>query len=284
MQERTRGRVVVVGSVNIDLVVGVEAIVAPGQTVIGGDLSRLHGGKGANQAVAAARAGAQTVLIARVGDDEFADAALENLRGEGVDTAFVRRSSSQSTGVALIQVADGGENAIVVASGANGDLSRSDVDDAFAAIEGEAVVVLGFETPLEVAEHAAGAARARGWRVLLNPAPARILPATLLADVDVILPNEHEITRLGFDSPADLIEAGIPTIVETRGADGVRVHTASGSRHVPAVRVTAIDTTGAGDAFVGSLAAALAEGDDLDAAIVRAVRAGAEVTTRIGAR
>lgn len=286
-----RRAVCVVGSVNVDLVVRVPALPRPGETVLGGRFGSARGGKGANQAVAAARAGASTTIVARVGDDALGREAVAALRAEGIDTGHVSSTDDCPTGVALILVDSRGENCIAVAGGANDRLSPADVDRARAAIETADVLLVQLEVPVETILRAVEIARAAGCRVVLNPAPARELPGPLLAGVDVLTPNETEAALLAGararPSPATaeaLRELGPAAVVLTRGAEGAVVATATGVTPVPAFRVEPIDTVAAGDVFNGCLAVALAEGLDLSSA-ARFAAAGAAISvTREGAQ
>lgn len=287
-------RVTVVGSLNMDLVVRAPRLPGPGETIIGGEFLTLPGGKGANQAVAAARLGVQVALVGRVGRDAFAGPLLDNLDAAGVDHTFVRQDPEAATGVALIVVDAGGQNSIVVASGANMRLSPADVDAARAAIAAADVLLLQLESPLETVARAAEVARAHGVRVILNPAPARALPAALLAQVDVLVPNESETALLAnraVTSPAEAEAAatalrglGVETVILTLGERGALLAREGGSTHVPAFQVTPVDTTAAGDAFVAGLAVALAEGQPLPEAVRWGNAAGALATTRLGAQ
>lgn len=280
------GRVVVVGSVNVDLVVRVERLPAPGETVSGGVFRRHGGGKGANQAVAAARAGAATSIVGRVGLDPDGDEALAELAAAGVDVAHVARDPQLHTGVAVIAVDAAGRNQIAVAPGANRAIGPLPA----AALAGDpGCVLLSFEAPDPVLVAAAVAARAAGWAVVCNPAPQRALDPALLAARPVLVPNEHEAAALaGADDPAAAAaalarESGAPVVV-TLGAAGALVHADGVDVHVPAPAVAAVDTTGAGDALCGTLAAGLAAGLDLEPALRAAVAAASASTTRAGAR
>jgi ribokinase len=287
-------RVTVVGSLNMDLVARAPRIPEPGETIIGGEFRNVPGGKGANQAVAAARIGAQVSMVGRVGSDAFAEPLLHNLASGGIDHTFVTRDSEAATGVALIVVDDVGQNSIVVASGANMRFSPADVDAARAAIAGADVVLLQLESPLDTVTRAAEIARAHGVRVILNPAPARPLPATLLSLVDVLIPNESE-TALLTDMPvADQAEAeaaaaalrrsGVGTVILTLGERGALLAQGEDVELIPAFEVTPIDTTAAGDAFVAGFAVALAEGKTLAKAVRWGNAAGALATTKLGAQ
>ncbi|RLS47761.1 MAG: ribokinase [Planctomycetota bacterium] len=291
------GRIVVVGSINVDLVVRVATLPRPGETVLGGRFASVHGGKGANQAVAAARAGGHTTFVARVGDDSMGRSAIEAFRAEGIETDFITVTPECPTGVALILVDAAGENSIAVAGGANDRLSPDDIERARPAIEAADVVLLQLEIPLEAVQHAVTIARATGTRVILNPAPARPLPATLLAGVDILTPNETEAESLashrtaGEASAADidgivrtLLALGPRAVVVTLGAAGALVAAGQALTRVPAFPVEPRDTVAAGDVFNGCLAVMLAEGLDLVAATRFAAAAAAISVTREGAQ
>ncbi len=288
------GHVVVVGSANVDLVVAVPRHPAGGETVLGGDLVRSPGGKGANQAVAAARAGgARTTLVAALGRDDAADLLLTSLEGAGVRTGGVVRLDVP-TGTALITVDPSGENAIVVAPGANG---RLEVGPAAAEVLATADVVLAqLEVPVETVL-AAARARSGGCRMVLNAAPSRALPDALWAELDVLVVNEHEARDMAADAPARTgdtasteelaaaLLARVPAVVVTLGGAGCLVAARGADpQRIPAPRVAVVDTTGAGDTFCGVLAAGLAHGSDLATAARRAVLAGARAVTRRGAQ
>jgi ribokinase len=282
-------RIVVIGSVNTDLVVTGLRIPEPGETVTGGTFLRAQGGKGANQAVAAARAGAEVTFVARVGDDELGHDAIAGLRQENIDVGHIARDADHSTGVALIMVDQAGENAISVAPGSNARLSVADVEAARAAIEAADVLLAQLETPLEAVARATTIAAAAGTMVILNPAPARLLDDSLLALVDVLTPNEGESAFLANEeepraAAARLRALGVETVVVTLGPRGALVFSGEGESAVPSPAVAAIDSTAAGDAFNGYLAVSLSEGLDLTVAVRRACAAGALATTVPGAR
>lgn len=286
--------VVVVGSVNRDYVCRVPAIPRPGQTLLGAELRLGSGGKGGNQAVAAALAGAPTSLIARVGDDADGEALLADLEAAGVDVSGVGTSTAAATGVALVMVADDGENAIVVAPGANAEL---DGDAVRAALTGRLaagdVVVLQGEIPVSGIEVAADAAARVGARVVLNLAPYQVMSAALLGLCDPLIVNEGEALELldrtmdQIDGPTDLAErvsGWALSAVVTRGGHGAVLAEGYDVIEVPAEKVTVVDTTGAGDAFTGAVAAALAGGARLEAAVRAGVAAGSVAVTRSGAQ
>ena len=279
------GAAVVVGSVNVDLAIRAARLPSPGETVIGGTFTRSQGGKGANQAAAAASLGVRTWMVGLVGDDDLGREARANLSERGVDLSQLGTGTA-STGVALIIVDDDGENLIAVASGANGELTGERVAAAFAAIdETSAVVLADLEIPDEAVFAAAEAAHERGWTFILNPAPARQLDARLIELCDVIVPNEHEATELGWASVEELLTAGAGAVVVTLGSAGATLHR-SGTEpvHVEPIPVDVVDTTGAGDAFCGALAAWLAEGTSMEDALTAAVVAGSLATRSVGAR
>jgi ribokinase len=277
--------VVVVGSVNADLVVRVPRLPAPGETVLDGTFHRGGGGKGANHVSAAARLGARAVLVGCVGADDLGREARADLEAAGVDVTFVAEGR-QPTGVALILVDEAGENLIGVADGANTEVTASQVEEAVGSVPaGPAVVLAGLEVPDDAVLAAARTARDRGFPFVLNPAPAKPVPADLVAMCDVLTPNRTEIGGLGFGSPEELLAAGAGGVVVTLGAEGVEVHRPGRPADVvPAFPVEAVDTTGAGDAFSGALAWALARGESLDESVVLACAAAALSTTGLGAR
>ena len=288
----TSGRVVVVGSLNVDLVVGLERMPAPGETVMGATLERHPGGKGLNQAVAAARLGARVSMIGTVGSDDSGVWLQGIVRAEGIDATGIISAGGPS-GTALIEVDPTGMNRIVVIPGANAALTAADVTAAINAIDDVAVVLTQGEIPLEAITAAMAAGRACGARTILNPAPVRDYPTSLLALVDFLVPNEHEAAHLSglpTDSLVDASEAarhftgqGVPNAIITRGARGAVWVSPSSSGSVAAYRVTPVDTVAAGDAFCGGLAAALASGDPLPVALRWASAAGALATTIAGA-
>ena len=286
--------ITVVGSLNMYLVARAPRIPQPGETIICSDCHTVPGGKGANQAVATARLGAQVSMDGREGRDAFAESLLNNLAAAGVDHTFVVHDPEAATGVALIAVDDAGQNSIIVASGANVRLSPADVDGAEAAIAGADALLLQLESPLETVTRAAEVARAHGVTVILNPAPARPLPAALLSLVDVLIPNESEtalLTGLPVGDPAEaeaaaaaLRELGVGTVILTLGERGALLAREDGAEYFPAFEVTPVDTTAAGDAFVGGFAVALAEGRSLAEAVQWGNGAGALATTKLGAQ
>ncbi|MEU2423217.1 ribokinase [Streptomyces sp. NPDC007851] len=281
----------VVGSANADLVIEVERRPAAGETVLGGDLATHPGGKGANQAVAAARLGARTALLARVGDDAHGRLLLDAQRAAGADTAGVLVGGAP-TGVALITVDPSGDNSIVVSPGANGRLAPADVRAATGLLRRSRVVSAQLEIPLETVVEVVRNL-APGSRFVLNPSPPLPLPAEVLAACDPLIVNEHEAKVILGEAVADgepadwarlLLAKGPRSVVVTLGADGALVADGEQVTAVPSVRVAAVDTTGAGDAFTAALAVRLGAGASLPEAAAYAARVGAAAVTRRGAQ
>jgi ribokinase len=277
-------RVVVVGSINADLVVVTERLPGPGETVSGGRFARHGGGKGANQAVAAARLGARVAMVGAVGADELGDAAVAELQDEGIDVSGVVRMDDAATGVALIVVDAHGENQIAIAAGANGRLGPAHVPR----LEGEGVLLVGFEVPDQVV--VAGAAAAAGWTTILNPAPARAITEAVVAARPILTPNATEAAQLtGEEDPEAAARAlrertGAPVLITLGSAGALLLDGEGGAERLPAPEVDVVDTTGAGDALNGALAAELAAGRPLAEAARFAIAAAARSTTREGAR
>jgi ribokinase len=281
--------VVVVGSINADLVVCAERIPPPGETVLGRDLQQFSGGKGANQAVACARMGASVRMIGCVGNDPFGRFLLEALGSDGVDTTYVRSVADKPSGVALITVDKDGQNAIVVSPGANSLVNADFVFQCQAAFEGASVLVLQLETPLDGVILAAKLAKERGIRVVLNPAPAQTLPKELLSLVDDVIPNQSELALLTGTSDVEtgisvLQKMGPDRVVVTLGADGAVLADKSARKRFDAKKVRAVDTTAAGDSFVGAYVVAVAEGVDETKACQFGIAAGAICVTSAGAQ
>jgi ribokinase len=278
----------------MDLIVRAPRLPRAGETIIGTDFHTVPGGKGANQAVSACRLGARVSMVGRVGRDAYADALFHNLSASGVDYRFVVPDPKAATGVALIVVDDFGQNSIVVASGANERLSPADVEAAESVIADADALVLQLESPLETVIRAAQLAHANGVTVVLNPAPARVLPPGLLSLVDVLIPNESETMHLtelpvddrkAIEAAAKALRAqGVGTVILTLGAKGALLACEGETQLIPAFEVTAVDTTAAGDAFVAGFTVALAEGRSPHEAVRWGNAAGALAVTRLGAQ
>lgn len=289
-------RIVVVGSANMDMVAFTPRLPAPGETVLGTRFQMACGGKGANQAVACARLGAETWFIGRVGADAFGDMLLQSFCEAGVRTDFVRRDPATASGVALIFVDMHGQNEIVVAPGANGCVSRDDIDAAAPVLKNAQALLVQFEIPLPTVGYAIGEASRHGALVVVNPAPAPRdpLPDEWFGLVDVWTPNEREIEGLTGIAVTDmdsaeraakaLLDRGAKAVVLTLGAQGALSVTPAFVRHFPAFPVTAVDATAAGDAFAGALTVRLAEGAPLEEAVIFANAAGALACTKVGAQ
>lgn len=283
------GHIVVVGSINMDLVVRAPRHPAPGETILGTDFQTFPGGKGANQAVAAARLGGKVMMVGRVGTDPFGDVLLANLNKDGVDTRYVYRTEATASGVALITVSESGQNNIVVVPGANWKLLPSDVQAAEPAFKGAGVVLMQLEIPVETAAAAVHMAKKYGAQVVFNPAPAQPLDASLLAEVDFLVPNEQELSLLTGLQPIKLAahslqSIGVKHLIVTLGSKGVYVLENGSSTHLTSHPVLVIDTTAAGDAFVGAFAVGLTEGLPPHQAAAMGNAAGALSVTVAGAQ
>jgi ribokinase len=286
--------ILVVGSSNTDMIIKVQRIPKPGETILGGEFASAAGGKGANQAVGAARAGGAVTFIARVGGDMFGDKAVAGFVADGINVKHIVRDRTSPSGVALIFVGQNGENSIAVASGANARLTPADLQQARSAFGKADVVVLQLETPLKTVEAAAKLAADAGARVILNPAPARPLPNGLLRRLFLLTPNESEAELLTGIAVNDegaaakaadaLLRRGVENVILTLGARGAFIAGRQGRGMVKGYKVKAVDTTAAGDVFNGTLAVALAEGKSLLDAAQFASAAAAISVTRLGAQ
>ena len=284
----------VIGSSNTDLVVKAEKLPKPGETVIGGEFLMNPGGKGANQAVTAARLGLPVTFVARVGNDIFGKQALQQFERENINTAFVTTDSEHPSGVALIGVDAKGENNIIVAPGANSKLTRQVVAEALEAIEGNAIILVQLEIPIPIVEFAIEKSYEKGFRVILNPAPVQKLDPRVFSQLYVITPNESEAEMLTGIRVVDeetaalaatrLHQMGAPNVVITIGPKGAFLRTDEIVKLVPAPPVTAVDTTAAGDCFNGALAVALAEGKNIEESVTFACKAASISVTRMGAQ
>lgn len=286
-------RIAVVGSYATGLTMKVKRLPSTGETVLASGYRVDHGGKGSNQVVACARLGAQVSFVASIGSDAFGESALQLYRQEGIEVAFLRQTSDQPTGVGFILVeAESGNNCIAFDPGANELLTAADVAQSEGALNAAAVVLVQLEIPVAAAEAAMASGRTRGATTILNPAPVRPLPESVLRLVDVLTPNQTEAKVLAGRSPdataapeavaRDLIGAGVKQVVMTLGEEGALLVDASSAKHVPAIRVPVVDTTGAGDAFNAGIATALAFGASLEAAVELGVIVGAMAVTKDG--
>ncbi len=290
-----QAKVVIVGSLNMDLVTRAPRLPRAGETLAGQSFVTVPGGKGANQAVAAARLGASVAMIGCVGDDAYGEQLRTALLAEGIDCQAVTRVSGESTGVALIVVDDSSQNAIVIVAGGNGHVTASVVDSFDALLSGADVIICQLEVPLDTVGHVLKRGHELGKTVILNPAPASgPLPAEWFAWIDYLIPNESEataLTGLPVDSTASadaaasaLLKAGVSKVIVTLGEQGALFASASRSEHFPAPKVQPVDTTAAGDTFVGGFAAALADGKSESDAIRFGQVAAALSVTRSGAQ
>ena len=284
----------VIGSSNTDMVVKTEKLPMPGETVIGGTFFMNPGGKGANQAVAAARLGGRVTFIARVGSDLFGSQALQQFQTENIDTRFVTQDPEYPSGVALIGVDRQGENTIIVAPGSNRQLNVKDVANAFESIAEKSIILIQLEIPQETVEFAILSGKKKNCDVILNPAPVQPVDNSALRNLSIITPNETEaemltgirITDLNTAEQAarQLHQAGVANVIITLGSKGAFVSTGSNGKLVAAPKVTALDTTAGGDCFNGALAVALAEGMKIEEAVGFACQAASLSVTRMGAQ
>ena len=282
-------KIAVVGSANLDLVVSVNHLPSPGETILGSSFDKIPGGKGANQAVAASKLGGQVSFIGCIGSDQEGKIIRENLENANVDCEFLFSSSKMPTGIAMIGVDKDGNNSIIVNPGANSDLSHEKIDKASAALESAKVVLLQLEIPVSSVEAAID--RAKGITIL-NPAPSTNLSSGLLEKVDVLIPNQVELAHLSnkktlydIDEVEDAASGlGVETVITTLGSKGALIVSNGVSELVPSPAVESVDTTGAGDSFCGSVAALLSRGLDLSETVKRSVVAAALSTTKHGAQ
>jgi len=287
-------KIIVVGSTNMDMVVRTNHFPAAGETVLGGKFYMNLGGKGANQAVAAARLGATVQFISSVGNDIFGKDALQQFKNENIDISAVRIDQNEKTGVALITVDINAENTIVVASGANENLYFDNLTELDNHISRGSIVLMQLEIPLNTIEKICVHAKEKGATVILNPAPAQMLTPAILQSLDIITPNQHEAELLSGVKVVDIHSAelaaiklrdlGPKSVIITMGKEGAFLLTSEEKRHFPAIKVKPIDTTAAGDVFNGALVAGLSQGISLVECIVFANRAAAIAVTRQGAQ
>jgi ribokinase len=287
-------KILVIGSSNTDMVIKTEKLPAPGETILGGTFLLNPGGKGANQAVSAARLGGKVTFVTKRGNDLFGNQAVGLLMREGIDTQFVVKDSELPSGVALITVDSNGENSIVVAPGSNGNLLQEDIPVKLFETGRFEILLLQLEIPLSTVEYSAITAAANRIKVILNPAPAQKLSDNLLKHTWLITPNETEAEILTGITVSDITtaenaaisfqEKGVKNVIITMGAAGAYVKSESFTGMVPGIKVKAVDTTAAGDVFNGALAVALAEGKDLKEAAAFANKAASISVTRLGAQ
>ena len=286
--------ILVVGSSNTDMVIKADHLPAPGETILGGVFLMNPGGKGANQAVAAARLGGKVTLICKTGNDIFGRQSVQLFQDEGINTSYLMVDPNNPSGIALITVDKHAENCIVVASGANATLSVTDLHQSQPVIEESEILLLQLEIPLETVEYVATTASAAGSIVILNPAPARPLPDSLYPHISIITPNQHEAEVLSGIKVIDVVSAklgakairdkGVKMVIITLGENGAMVLSDDTYTHVPATKVKAVDTTAAGDVFNGALSVALSEKKNIVEATEFACMASAIAVTRLGAQ
>ncbi|MDR1720577.1 MAG: ribokinase [Dysgonamonadaceae bacterium] len=286
-------KIVVIGSSNTDMVIKADRLPVPGETIIGGQFMMNPGGKGANQAVAVARMGGIVSFITKTGNDLFGKQSIELYNTEGIGTDYVFSDMRAPSGVALISVDTFGENCILVAPGANATLSVNDIEKARKEIESADLLLMQLEIPMKTVEYATQIAVAKGVKVILNPAPAQALPGELLKNLYIITPNKSEAELLtgikvtdwsSARNAADIISQGVNTVIITLGSQGALVKEGDSFYEIAAEKVTAVDTTAAGDTFCGALCVGLSEGMTVVEAVKLACKAAAITVTRMGAQ
>jgi ribokinase len=282
--------ILVVGSLNMDLVVTVAELPEKGETIFGKTFTTFPGGKGGNQAVSAARLGANVTMVGAVGRDDFGEKLLYSLSKSGVDTSHINLAET-FTGTALITVDQNGANSIVVVPGANEVCCHEDIDSALQAVAGPGILLVQNEIPEKTVEYALQAAKEKGWTTILNPAPARMIADEILSMIDIIIPNETEVAVLtGCKTGAEeraaqvLLDRGAAAVIITLGSKGALYCTAAQKHQIPSYKVNAVDTTAAGDAYVGALATALSEGRTVLESAKFAAAVGALAVTKPGAQ
>ena len=287
-------RIIVIGSSNTDMVIKSKKLPSPGETILGGTFLMNPGGKGANQAVAAARLNGKITFITKTGNDMFGSEALQLFNKENIDTQYIIKDEDNPSGVALINVDENGENCIVVASGSNGTLSENDINDELFNTEPEDIFLMQLEIPVSTVEFVAKKAYAKGNRVILNPAPACRLSDELLSCLFLITPNESEAELLtgikvtdittAHEAASDLRSRGVRNVIITMGGSGAYLLTGDKSKMISVSPVKAVDTTAAGDVFNGAIAVAVSEGMDIEKAVIFANKSAGISVTRMGAQ
>ena len=287
-------RIIVIGSTNTDMVIKSKKLPSPGETILGGTFLINQGGKGANQAVAAARLGGNVTFVTKIGDDMFGSKSLITFRNEGIETKYILKDKEHPSGVAMINVDEKGENCIVVSQGANGYLSPGDIKDEIFGIDSSDILLMQLEIPMETVDYAAQRSSEKGTRVILNPAPAAKISSALLKRLFCITPNETEAELLtgikvfSIDSARkaalELYNKGVPNVIITMGSLGAYLMNSEFSDLIPVVPVKAVDTTAAGDVFNGALVVALSNNQNIVDAIAFANKAASISVTRIGAQ
>lgn len=287
-------RIIVIGSSNTDMVIKSKKLPSPGETILGGSFLMNPGGKGANQAVAASRLSGNVTFVTKTGSDLFGEQAKILFASEGIDTRFIIKDHKNPSGVALITVDENGENCIVVAPGSNASLSAYDIDDAVYICDKNDVFLMQLEIPVSTVEFVSRKMYEKGNRVILNPAPAKQLNADLLNTIYLLTPNEVEaeiLTGIKVENASSagkaaerLLQKGVENVIITMGAAGAYLHSHSVSKMIPVVPVKPVDTTAAGDVFNGALAVALAEGKELEEAVMFGNKAASISVTRMGAQ
>ena len=286
--------ILVVGSINMDLVINVDEMPKKGQTILGENFNQIPGGKGANQAVAVARLGGNVAMIGKVGQDNFGNKLIQTMNSDGVDTSFIKSEKDISTGVALITVDRSGENSIVVAPGANYEIEKKDIDKAKKLIEYSKIVITQLEMPIEIVEHTLSKAKENGKYTILNPAPAQVLDRDIIKNIDLLTPNETELeilSGINIKNEEDirkaaqkLIDLGIKELIITLGDSGCIYVNKNTFKKYDAYKVVPVDTTGAGDSFNAAIAVGLSHEKDIDEIIDFALKVGALAVTKEGAQ
>ncbi|WP_319204401.1 ribokinase [uncultured Ilyobacter sp.] len=288
------GKILVVGSINMDLVTRAFKSPRIGETILGKDFKQIPGGKGANQAVAVARLGSDVSLIGMVGEDSFGDTLLSVIKKDGVDISGVGRCRDRSTGIATIVVDDDANNSIIVVPGANFEIKKEDIDANIKLYENSEIVVHQLETPLDIVEYSLKISKKLGKTTILNPAPAKAMSDEIIKNVDYLIPNETELELLSgvpVKTKEDILKAcrkimtkGVKKLIVTLGSKGAIYVDGEGTREFGVYKVDAVDTTAAGDSFIGGFTAALSKGESIEKAMDFAAKVGAITVTREGAQ